>query len=137
MLKIPTPKTETQEIYADFPMSFEVSPLNGDLLRKTNEEAVKESIRNLIMTSRGERLFQPDIGSDIRYMLFEQNTPDNLIIIKEKIKDTINSHEPRVNIQDVVVNSEMDSHSVSVTLTFYVINKQDPVVLNLTLERIR
>lgn len=137
MLKLPTPTTEIREIYADFPMKFEVNPMGGDLLRHTNESAIKESIRNLIMTNRGERLFQPNLGSDIRQMLFEQNTPDVLMILKDKIKDVIKTHEPRAAIEDLTVSSEMDTHSVTINISFYVLNRQNPVSLHVTLERIR
>lgn len=137
MLKLPTPTTEIRDIYTDFPMKFEVNPMGGDLLRHTNESAIKEAIRNLIMTNRGERLFQPNLGSDIRQMLFEQNTPDVLMILKDKIQDVIKIHEPRAAIDNLSVSSETDTHSVTINISFYVLNRENPVSLHITLERIR
>ena len=67
-----------QGIYADFTKDLAVNPVTGDLARIIDEEAVKESLKNLLLTDRGERLFQPEVGSDIRATLFENNTPATL-----------------------------------------------------------
>ena len=133
-LRIRTPK---RELYADFHKDFFLNPVSEDLARKINEEAIKESLRNLLLTDRGERLFQPQVGSNIRQMLFENMTPDTIVIIREEIKDTITSHEPRCNLISVDVIAALDNNSVMVRIQFSVINSETPVDLNVTLNRVR
>jgi len=123
--------------YSDFSKSFERSPVNDDLLRKVNEASVKESITNLVMTNKGERPFQPTLGCDVRKLLFENVTPDMLITIREMIKDTLRAHEPRCNVIDVDVFGSIDSNQLEVSIVFNVINTEEPVELNLILERVR
>jgi phage baseplate assembly protein W len=124
-----------KEIYSDFPKDLSKSPINDDLTRITNENAIKESIKNLLLTDRGERLFQPNIGSDIRKILFENMTPDVLVILKDYIETTLENYEPRCSVLDVKVSGE--DHQVFVQIIFAVINNENPVTLDLTLDRVR
>lgn len=126
-----------REIYADFHKDLLVSPVNSDLARKTNEEAVKESIKNLIFTDRGERPFQPQLGSNIRKMLFDMLTPSTIILAKELIKETIENFEPRANLIDVEVTGAIDSNALKATIIFAVANVEDPIVLETILTRVR
>ncbi|PHS22122.1 MAG: hypothetical protein COA84_13150 [Robiginitomaculum sp.] len=132
-----TPLTVKRDIYADFHKDLLRNPVSDDIARKINEEAIKESIRNLLLTDRGERLFQPEVGSDIRHMLFENIGADTLVIMREKVKDTIISHEPRANLISVDVAGAIDNNSVNIRVTFNVINSQTPIDLTLTLNRVR
>ena len=132
-----TPITSKREIYSDFHKDFLLNPVSSDLARKINEEAVKDSIRNLLLTDRGERLFQPQLGSDIRQLLFENNTADTIVILREAVRDTIISHEPRCNLISVDVQSAIDANAVTVKIVFNVINSQTPIDLTVTLTRVR
>jgi phage baseplate assembly protein W len=133
-----TPTTKRKsEIYSDFHKDMTQSPINFDLARKIDEEAVKESIRNLILTDRGERLFQPDIGSDVRKMLFENITNATIELIKDLISTTIRNYEPRVNLIGVDVLTSIDSLQVDVIITFNIINRLEPVTFVITLDRAR
>ncbi|MDA8752505.1 hypothetical protein N9M52_00725, partial [bacterium] len=76
-----TPRTRSTEFFSDFTREFDSIPGRTDLARLINENAVKESIFNLIMTDRGERLFQPNIGCDIRGSLFENIDPNTMLIL--------------------------------------------------------
>lgn len=114
-----------------------VSAVSADLLKLSDEQSVKESIKNLIMTNRGERLFQPEVGCDIRRLLFDNFTPDRLIIAKELIRTTLKNYEPRAGLIGVDVISGIDDNSISITITFNIINREEPVVLTLTLDRVR
>jgi phage baseplate assembly protein W len=125
------------DIYTDFHKDLTQSPVNFDLARKTDEEAVKESIRNLILTDRGERLFQPQIGSDIRKMLFDNVTPANIQFSKELIRNVINNYEPRANLISVDVYDGIDTLYLQIIITFNIINKIEPIVLTVTLDRVR
>lgn len=126
-----------REIYSDFPKDMEQNPVTLDVSRKVNEAAVKESLKNLILTDRGERLMNPELGCGIRKMLFDNLTPDKVIIIKEMIKETIENYEPRVALIDVDILSGFDDGRVIVTLVFNVINIEEPINYAITLNRVR
>jgi phage baseplate assembly protein W len=132
-----TPITLKKELYSDFHNDFTKNPLTNDIARKTNEEAVKQSIRNIILTNKGERPFQPEFGSNIRNMLFENTTPDRLIIMKDIIREAIENYESRANIISVDVIANYDSNVVIVFIVFNVINIETPITLEVFLERIR
>ena len=133
-----TPTTRRKsDVYADFHKDMTQSPINFDLARKVDEEAVKESIRNLILTDRGERLFQPDIGSDIRKMLFENINSATVEVIKNLVRTTIRNYEPRANLIGVDVLTSIDSLQVDIIITFNIINRIEPIVFAVTLDRVR
>jgi phage baseplate assembly protein W len=124
-------------IFSDFNTSLITHPVKKDLALKTDVKAVVQSLKNLLLTDKGERLFQPNIGSNIRQLLFENFTPQTTTLLKQFIAETIDNHEPRANLLDVSVSPDPDNNSLMVSLIVEVINNQDPVTLNLVLERIR
>ena len=124
-------------IFSDFNTSLITHPVKKDLALKTDVKAVVQSLKNLLLTDKGERLFQPNIGSNIRQLLFENFTPQTTTLLKQFIAETIDNHEPRANLLDVTVSPDPDNNSLMVSLIVEVINNQDPVTLNLVLERIR
>lgn len=132
-----TPITKKREIYSDFHKDMLINPVSMDLARLINENAVKDSIRNLIMTDRGERLMQPNIGSDIRKMLFENITPETIILAKDIIEETIAKHEPRCRLIDVIVTSTIDSNALYIEIIFSIVNHEKPIHLNILLSRVR
>jgi phage baseplate assembly protein W len=136
-MAILTPLTRRQELYSDFYKDFTFIPGRDDLARKVNEDAVKEAIRNIILTDKGERLFQPNVGSTVKGMLFENITPDVVVLLQERIKDALALFEPRANILEVKATSSIDSNSVEVSITFNVINRETPVTFNVILDRAR
>ena len=95
-----TPKSKKITIYQDFKKDLEISPLSSDLTLHKDEDAVKESIKNLILTDRGERLMQPDLGGNISAMLFENITPSTLKLIEDNVRTTITLYEPRAELQE-------------------------------------
>lgn len=131
-----TPLTQ-RVVYSDFFTDFDKHPIRNTLLRKTNVDAVKQSLRNLLLTDRGERPFQPKLGGHIRAMLFENITAQTFITMQEHIKDVIEAHEPRADVIDVVAAQTFNDHEVQVTIVFRVVNVQEPVTLELLLERVR
>jgi phage baseplate assembly protein W len=132
-----TPRTRSQEFFSDFTREFDAIPGRTDIARLVNENAVKESIFNLIMTDRGERLFQPNIGCDIRGSLFENIDPNTMLILKENIKTTINTYEPRCNLRDVEVSGNIDTNELKVKIVFSVINTSTTSSLTIDLKRAR
>lgn len=133
-----TPQSRRKpETYSDFFKDLTLSPVNSDLARKIDEDSIKESIKNLVLTDRGERLFQPNLGCDIRKILFENIAPDTIIIAKEMIINTLKAYEPRAAVIGVDVHTPPDQNILFVTIVFNIINKEEPVTLNITLERVR
>lgn len=132
-----SPVRRRQSIASDLHKDFTINPVSSDLALKRDEEAVKESIKNLILTDRGERLMRPYIGGNIRAMLFENITPITIKMIQEQIKETITTYEPRARLIDVVVTSAIDDNAVQAAIYFYINNVEQPITLNLFLERTR
>ncbi len=124
-------------IYSDFKKDLEISPLSQDLTVFKDEDSIKESIRNLLLTDRGERLMQPNIGGNIRAMLFENITPGNLTLIEDQVRTTLDLHEPRAEIIDVTVTSIDDQNVVRIRIQFYILNNQQPISVDVFLERTR
>lgn len=131
-----TPLTQ-RIIYSDFYTDLDKHPIRNTLLRKTNVDAVKQSIRNLILTNRGERLFQPNIGGNIRSMLFENITNQTFMTMREIIIETVEAYEPRAELIDVNVSETSNSNEVQISIVFRIINLQEPVTLEIILERVR
>jgi phage baseplate assembly protein W len=132
-----TNNTKKISIYSDFKKDLEISPLSADLTVNKDEDAVKESIRNLILTDRGERLMQPYLGGNVTAMLFENLTPSVLKTLQDQIETTINLYEPRAELQNVSVTGNLDENAVNVKITFYVKNVEQPIELDVFLERTR
>lgn len=136
-IQLITPLKARQSLYSDFYKDMTANPITNDLALRYDEDAVKESIKNLVLTDRGERLFQPNLGGDIRAMLFENNTPSTLKIIQEQIKSIINSYETRANVIDVQTTSNIDDNKVAVKIIFSIRNREDPITVTVFLERVR
>jgi len=132
-----TGNTKKITIYQDFKKNLEKSPVSADLTVNKDEEAVKESIKNLILTDRGERLMQPNLGASIRGLLFENITPATLKLIQDRVEETINLYEPRAELIDVVAESNIDDNIVRVKIVFYISNIQQPITVDVFLERTR
>jgi phage baseplate assembly protein W len=132
-----TPTQKKISLYSDFHKDLTQNPISLDLAVKRDEEAVKESIKNLILTDKGERLFQPLLGGNITAQLFENNTPATIKLIQEQVKSTITQYEPRAQLIDVVVQSSIDNNKVEITIYFYVTNIEQPVTVTVFLERTR
>jgi phage baseplate assembly protein W len=132
-----TAKQKKINIYTDFKKDLSVSPLSEDLALFKDEDSVKEAIKNLVLTDRGERLMQPNLGGNIRAMLFENMTPASLKLIEEQVKSVIEIYEPRAEVLDVIVNGSLDDNTVKVTVKFFITNQEQPVKLDVFLERTR
>lgn len=123
--------------FSDIDMGFLPNPVSKDVSRKYDENSIKQSIRNLVMTKNFERPFRSDIGSQIMALLFEPMTPLIRATIKKTISDTINSYEPRVKLLDVSVLLSPDNNGVYITIVFSIVNTSTPVSVDLFLERTR
>lgn len=123
--------------FSDIDLNFTKHPVTSDVSRKFDEEAVKQSVKNLVLTQNYERPFHSEIGSQIRGLLFEPATPMLSMLLQRAISDTIINFEPRVRLIDVLVRLDPDSNDVNVTIEFAIINTVRPITVNLTLKRTR
>jgi len=137
VVQIITPVRKKQSLFSDFHKDLTQNPISEDLALKRDEEAVKESLKNLILTDKGERLMQPLLGGNIRAMLFENNTPATIKFLQEQIKATIEEYEPRASLIDVTVQSSLDENTINVAIYFYINNIEQPITLTVFLERTR
>ena len=123
--------------YSDLHLDFAKNPLSLDVNVKTDVDAVKRSIKNLIIPGRYERLFQPDLSAGVSGLLFEQLTPGTKNTIETRIRQTIQKNEPRANLRNVQVLEDFDNNELKVTVDFTVVNISRPVNLEFTLRRLR
>jgi len=124
-------------IFSDIDLNFIANPATGDISMRYDENAVKASVKNLVLTQHFERPFHSNIGSPINSLLFDPASPLLTVTLKRAITDLINNHEPRVNLLDVIVNLSPDNNSVYVTIEFSILNTQRPITIDLVLERTR
>ena len=124
-------------IYSDFMTNFNAHPNTGKLVTKTDAEAVRRSLRNLILTNRGERFYKPDFGSNINSLLFEPATDIVTNQIRSLIKECIETYERRVILEKIEVNPMDDGTSYNVDIYFSIINNADIYNLNIKLDRLR
>ncbi len=107
--------------FKDLSMSFQVSPLNYDLIAIKNETAIARSIRNLVFTLRGERFFNSNLGSGVSKVLFENIDEITASVLKDEIKNTIDNYEPRVDLIDVEVSPNYDENEFYATITYNIV----------------
>lgn len=137
VVQVITPIKKRLSLFSDLHKDMTQNPLSEDLALKRDEEAIKESIKNLILTNRGERLMQPLLGGNVQAMLFENNTPATIKLIQEQVKTVIRQYEPRATLIDVIVRSSVDESTVEVEIYFYINNIVEPISVTVFLERIR
>lgn len=131
-----TERSKQQTYFSDFKTEFDLVNFR-DLQLSENEQAVLQSVHNLIQTNFGERLYNPNFGCDIRSLLFENITPHAEQLAQDKIRTAIENFEPRAKIVDIVTEGAPDENSLYVAITVSVINKQNPITLEFVLTRIR
>jgi phage baseplate assembly protein W len=123
--------------YSDINLLFTAHPATADITKKTDEEAVKASIRNLIQTKNYERPFHPEIGCQIYSLLFENYTPIVKQVMKKTIFDVIDKFEPRAQIIDVIIRDKPDENSIDVEVVFKLLNSERPITLRTAISRVR
>ena len=123
--------------YIDLDLDFTRHPVTNDVVKITDVEAVKRSVKNLINTQFYERPFHPELGCGVRDMLFENYTPMTGIFMRRKIEEVLRNYEPRANLSSIQVNEQMDRNAIDVIVNFYVLNLPNPVSVTTTLQRIR
>ena len=123
--------------FRDLDLNFTIHPIRKDINTHKNEYAIINSVKNLVLTNHYERPFQPQIGSNIRRLLFENVDSVTASQIEREIVETISNFEPRVQVSKVTAAADPDNNGYKVTLEFFVINNANPITINFFLERIR
>ena len=127
----------SSRIYQDLNLDFQQNTATKDIQKITDVEAVKRSVRNLINLNHYEKPFHPEIGSNLRAMLFENMTPQINALISKQIEQLIQNYEPRARVVQARTVPLFDRHAYAVTLSFQVVNSPEPVVVEQLLERLR
>ena len=129
--------TSREVLYSDFDLSFIKHPNTKDVTILRDIDAVKQSVKNLVLTAQGERPFNPLLGSDIRQLLFEPVDDFTAFDIEEQVRITIQNHEPRVNVLSIDVSAEPDNNRFRLSIDFQMITNLDTGSVSFYLERIR
>src|SRR5210317_152469 len=124
-------------IYKDLDLNFGRNTVTNDVNKLTDVEAVKRSVRNLINTSHFERPFHPEIGSNVRALLFEPMTPLTALNLQRKIEEVLNNFEPRIKLVQILAEPDIDRNRYAVSISFYVIGVTNPITVETFLERLR
>ena len=124
--------------YSDLDLFFSKKNSDSDISKVTDIQAVKRSVRNLVLLNHYEKPFHPEIGSGIREMLFELMTPVTAIVLTRKIEDVIKNFEPRARLVGVSAFPDLDRNAYEVKIEFFVVNTPTELVdLTVMLERLR
>ena len=107
--------------FKDISMSFQVNPLTYDLIALTNENAIARSIRNLVITDKGERFFNNNLGSRVSSLLFESLDDITASSVKDEIENTINNYEPRVELISVTAIPDYDSIELGIIIKYFIV----------------
>ena len=107
--------------FKDLSMTFQSNPLNDDLIGLKNENAIARSVRNIVMTVPGEKFFEPDFGSRVSKLLFENVDDITASQIREEIEYSIVNYEPRVKILDITVHPDNDNASFDAVIVYEII----------------
>ena len=124
------------KVYKDIDMTFAVRP-SGEIFKKTDAAAVKQAVKNLMLTNHFEKPFQPKFGANLRDLLFDLADEEAEEDIEERCKLVISMFEPRAEAINVTATSTPDQNSISVTVEFRVINTDELVKFTSTLARLR
>ena len=121
--------------FKDLAVSFEANPNTEDFSTVKNENAIKQSIRNLILTAFGERPYQPDIGSRVKGLLFEPFDVFSAEDLRDEISNTIQRLEPRVEVENIDVNLSDDDYSIDVAIEYAIVGETLVQTVDCLLER--
>jgi phage baseplate assembly protein W len=127
----------TQKVYSDLDLTFNRVPVTNDVALRYNDQAVIASVRNLLLTNFYERPFQPNLGSNINAILFEQADVITSNILENEIKNVISNFEPRIKINFINIQPSPDENSFNLTMSFFIGNNTTPTNVNMLLQRSR
>ena len=120
------PAQRVSKSFKDLSISFKFNPLSGDLITLKNENAIARAVRNIVLTTPGEKIFDPDFGSSVSEILFENVDDITAVAIQDEIKSSLQNYEPRVEIIDVVVDPNFDENQFDVIITYRIVGVDIP-----------
>ena len=120
------PAQRVSKSFKDISMSFKYNPLSGDLISLSNENAIARAVRNIVLTTPGEKFFDPDFGSSVGEILFENVDDITAVSIEDEIRNCLGNYEPRVELIDVFVDPNFDENQFDVTITYRIIGVDLP-----------
>ena len=129
--------TSRSSNYKDIDLTFKAKGTSGDIFKKENAAAVKQSVKTILMTNLVEKPFNPDFGSNLSSLLFQLDTEVDGDLFQEVIVNALETYEPRVKVLDVKVNVSSRYHSANVTVVFQVINTKEVVTVDVSVTRVR
>ena len=132
-----TVTTDVVRDFRDLDLSFNIHPVKKDINKHVGVKAVINSIKNLVLTNHYEKPFQPEIGSNVRKLLFENIDELTSIALQREIAQVIANYEPRASVSKVYVFADFDNNGFNIEVEFSVINQSDPITITFFLERIR
>ena len=127
----------SERIYKDLDLDFQINSATKDIQKLTDVESVKRSVRNLIKLNHYEKPFRPEIGSNLRAMLFENITPQINHAISKQIDLLIKNYEPRCRLVQLNVQPDVDRNGYRASISFFVVNHPERVEVETFLERLR
>jgi len=122
--------------YKDFAYSFFANPMSGDVGKKTGASAVKSAIVSILKTNHNERMFQPEFGSNIRALLFEQMNPITEQRIKTEVENAVRNHEPRAEVLGITVDRQEEQNRYLVSILFNIASEAEPQKLETYFDRV-
>ena len=129
--------SRSSRIFKDLDLDFQKNIATSDIQKLTDVESVKRSVRNLINLNHYEKPFHPEIGSNLRGMLFENISPQMTHAISKEVELLLKNFEPRARLVQVNTQPAIDRNLYTCTISFYVVNHQEPVIVESFLERLR
>jgi phage baseplate assembly protein W len=126
-----------QTVYKDIPLSFIAHPITGNIKALENREAVKQSVKNIVLTNFYERPYKPFFGGDILSQLFENVDSMVEYNLAKNIRVSLENYEPRAIIDDIIIDEDQDNNTLNATIIFRLKNDINPVSLSVLLERVR
>ena len=128
--------TARTRLFSDIDLSFTAKP-SGDIYKKTDAGAVKQSVKNILLSNHGDKPFEPLFGANLRALLFDLADPDLAYDINRYVRSAIGNYEPRVRVQQVTTRIDPDNNSVGVGVQFTIVNTTETVTVEVQLARLR
>jgi phage baseplate assembly protein W len=126
-----------QKIYSDIDFTFTRNPVTSDVALSYDRQAVIRSIRNLLQTKHYDRLFNPDLGSNVDAILFENMSDMTAMTLQREVSSLIKTYEPRAILKEVTVSPLFDKNAYNVSITFFIENATQSTTATILLERNR
>ena len=127
----------TPNRYKDLDIFFTPHPVTGDITVKTDTDAIRRSVRNIVLTNKYERPFKPNFGGSLRDMLFELDTMPKIRRVKERIVKTVETFEPRVNNVSEILEESQNTNTIRCTIFYNINNSVSNQRVEFTLTRAR